>query len=483
MTEAVEFRLVTVGWIEGLIEDLWDPIAARGNERISHILHPSYTSAQRENRRSRPDVYFFRDDLRQRMPAADHQLLASLEQEGVPTIHNMIMSDRIVSKLRYADALSYATFLAQRLLDLFQEIRPSVIIGAFDGLHGSIAQAVAKRMHIPWFALHFTVIPPSLVCFCDRMSPAARVSLRARPADEFRPLAETSLQQFESRKIQAVAYIAPLSSIGNSILKAPARLLSALRMIRRARQRDFLQFTEDRTGYSIGAVLLYFYRRMLARNAISKVRTLAEYPATPYVLFGLHMQPESSIDVWAPFFSNQMWVIELLARSIPPTHKLLVKIHKSDTANHSRAQLERMCALPGVELVRPFADTRSFIENADLVVTIQGTMGLEAALLGKQVITLDESPFSVFPTVSRMGEIVDLPKLIRSKLTATIPGRDAIIAAYAAYLSPFFQGSSNNWTVKRTGEEIDGYVELLKALRQHLTTHGAGVRMHSIEHN
>ena len=45
------------------------------------------------------------------MPEPDPRLLASLEQDGIPTIHNMIMGDSIVSKLRYDDALGYATFL------------------------------------------------------------------------------------------------------------------------------------------------------------------------------------------------------------------------------------------------------------------------------------------------------------------------------------------------------------------------------------
>jgi lipid A disaccharide synthetase len=180
------------------------------------------------------------------------------------------------------------------------------------------------------------------------------------------------------------------------------------------------------------------------------------------------MQPESSIDVWAPFFSNQMWVIELLARSIPPTHKLLVKIHKSDIANHSREQLERMRALPGVELVAPFVDTRNFIERANLLILIQGTMGLEAALLGKPVIMLGESPVARFPSVSQVGEIAALPSLVRRKLTETPPSRTAIAEAFAEYLAPFLPASPNNWTVSRDAQEVDGYVDLFQALKQYL---------------
>ena len=193
-------------------------------------------------------------------------------------------------------------------------------------------------------------------------------------------------------------------------------------------------------------------------------------PSSRYVLFGLHTQPESSIDVWAPFFSNQLWVIELLSRSIPPSHKLLVKIHKSDVANYSSELLERMGSFPGVELVRPFADARSFIERADLVVAIQGTMGLEAALLGKPVIMLGDSPVTLFRNASKIGELQELPQLIRRKLSEPMPTRQQSVQDYASYLAPFCPASHNDWTQKIGEQEIDNYVRLFARLEQHLTT-------------
>ena len=206
-----------------------------------------------------------------------------------------------------------------------------------------------------------------------------------------------------------------------------------------------------------------------ARKSVSRITALATPPSDPYVLFGLHTQPESSIDVWAPFFSNQLWVIELLSRSIPASHKLLVKIHRSDTSGFPREQLERMRLFPGVELVRPFVDTRSFIERADLVVAIQGTMGLEAALLGKPVIMLGESPVTKFRNASNIGELEDLPELVRSKLSEPKPTRRQIVEDYASFLAPLSPASHNDWTRNVGDQEIDGYVRLIKQLERHLS--------------
>ncbi|HEY0941089.1 MAG TPA: DUF354 domain-containing protein [Steroidobacter sp.] len=463
------FHIVTVGWERRLVEGLCDPVAAKSAARFSHIVHPSYVAQDCPDLARRSDIHFFRSHSHESMPDPDPGLLASLERPDIPTIHNMILGDRVVSKIDGRDALRYATFLVRRLIELYRRISPDVIIGAFDALHGGLALAAARHLNIPWFALNFSVIPPGLACFCDRMSPAARVSLTGPASGELREIAEGALRKFETRDIQAHAFIAPqVSSLPRRLSRLPARFSALTRTIRNARDREYVQFTQKRVEHDVWAALEHKRRAAAARRALSEAHTLAQVPDTPYVLFGLHLQPESSIDVWAPFFSNQIWVIELLARSIPPSHKLLVKIHKSDVANYSREQLERMQSFPGVELVRPFADTRSFIERADLVVSIQGTMGLEAALLGKPVIMLGDSPVSVFPSASPVGEIVELPMLVRSKLAQPPPGRDDIVAAYADYLAPFMPASLNDWSVEVAADAIERYVQLFSALERYV---------------
>ena len=105
----------------------------------------------------------------------DRQFLASLEQEGVPTIHNMILSDRVVSKLPYEEAIAYAGLLAQRLFSLYATVKPTVIMGGFDALHGSLALAVARRMGIPWYALSFSTLPSGQASLATDLTPASPV--------------------------------------------------------------------------------------------------------------------------------------------------------------------------------------------------------------------------------------------------------------------------------------------------------------------
>jgi hypothetical protein len=147
----------------------------------------------------------------------------------------------------------------------------------------------------------------------------------------------------------------------------------------------------------------------------------------------------------------------------------MVKIHKSDTSSYSRAQLLKIERLPGVKLVKPFADTRRFIERADLVVAIQGTIGMEAALLGVPVIMLGDSPVKLFPSASPVGDIQDLPELIRRKIAEPRPSRRQIIDAYSRFLLPFEPATHNDWTEEKGEMDIQRVAALVELLRTHVT--------------
>jgi len=454
-----------VGWDRELIFGLCDRIAAKSNHSFSHLLHPMCDLETYGPRLNGSNIHWFFGNKRMPLPPADQELLASLERKGVPTIHNMILSDRVTSKLRYEEGLAYASFIAKRMISVFQEVRPAVIIGGFDGLHGSMALAVARRENIQWYALRFSVLPPGLAGLCENLSPASIITMRAPSGDRLRQLAEGALKDFESDKIKAHAPSTPAFLNPAYIARRiPSQLRALFETFRRGWARQYNKYTDAKTTYSITAMLRESIR--FRRNAIQLPQHwfLDKPPAEPFVFFGLHFQPESSIDVCAHFFSDQVRVVELISRSIPPTHRLLVKLHKSAAAHYSRSQLAEFTKFPGVQLVSPYAYTREFIQQARVVFSIQGTIGLEGALLGKPVVMFADSPTKVFPNVSSIGQLPEFPDLVRKKLTETSPERAQTVEAFMAYLAPFSPASLNDWTRLPTDTEIEGYVELFDLL-------------------
>jgi len=476
MADCSNFHFVTVGTSLRLVRNLWDRVAERAGYRVSHIVHPTYDRYQWLKCEGPANCHFFRDDLRESMPEADTQFLASLESDGVPTVHNMILGDRVVSKLEYVDALAFATLLGRRLLALYTQLKPSVVIGDFDALHSALGLAVARKLGIPWFALSFSTIPPGNVAVCSGLTPATAVVLESNRTLQMREYAQNTLQAFESKIVRAPAYLPPRLLSWKVVLRQfPSQVHSVLRVIKRRGMRRYRRYTDYPNTYSLRAMLQEAFRLrknllMLPRKSLIRGTGIAKY-----AFFGLHMQPEASIDVYAHFFSNQLRVVELISRSLPPTHSLLIKLHKSDVPNYSTEYLARFARLPGVKLVSPYADTLELIRNAAVVFSIQGTIGLEAALMGRPVIVFGESRTLVFPNVSAFGKATDLPGLLQTKLMERVPHRDQIVDAFAKYLAPSYPASENDWSITPADMEIDRYVRLFQIMRHHLASDSGAV--------
>jgi hypothetical protein len=325
--------------------------------------------------------------------------------------------------------------------------------------------------------LNFSSIPVGEVAVCTDLGPASRITLASRSTDELRLRAEKLLAGFEQRKIHAAASIPPKLLSWSFILRMiPVQIRALLRVARRRRLRHTVKFTDKSNAYSIKELFKEAFRLRKNIWRLHRQKLLGKPGSGKYVFFGLHTQPESSIDVFAHFFSNQVRVIELIARSIPPSHRLLVKLHKSDTFNYSVAYLAELSRLPGVVLVSPYADTYEFLRSADLIFSIQGTIGLEGALLGKPVLMFGDSPTKIFPSVSTIGKTIDLPRLVREKLQERQPSRAEVIEAFTVYLAPFFPASPNDWSIAPTDPQIDEYVKLFAALANYFKDSGLRLR-------
>jgi hypothetical protein len=454
-----DFHILSIGWAPAVIDRLLDPIASATGFKFSHVVDPLLDRHSMGGRAESRRI-FVRDDQAMPMPVADHEKLAALEGPGIPTIHNMIMCDPIVRELEYSEALAYATYLTDRFESLIRELKPSMVLGGFDALHGGIGLAVARRMGVPWFALHFTTIPRGRAGFCERMAPDASVSYLPQSQEELRGLAQRTLSEFETKRLVVPAYLS-----ANTFGAIAKRFPSHFRTLARTLQRVFSGRFDRFTQVPVTRMAKEYIRKRANVVRLPKKWFVETPPSGPFLFFGFQRQPESSVDVWAPFFADQFAVVEAIARSTPPTHQVLIKIHKSDADNYSPRELARLRRLPGVRLVSPYAASRDFIDQAALVIAIQGNMGLEAALLGKPVLVFGDSGFVKMPSVSKVQRITDLPSQIRSKLSEKPPASEEIVRGFMAYLGGYAPGCYNDWTATPTKAEIEALANHFRALR------------------
>jgi hypothetical protein len=420
--------------------------------------HITLASAPPDAGRIHANLRTLRRSSGRSLPRSDPRLLAELELAGGFTIRNAFLGDRIVRRMPFEYGLRYATHLAYELQSLFEELGPEAVLGGFDGLHGAIGLGVARRLQLPWYAMSFSTIPPGLACFCDGLSPYYAREFGPNDETRLRETARAALLAFELGELRVPAHISPVAW-KSQVLRAPAQLETFSRAIWRSLAGTLDRQTESGPGFLMGE----FLRRRWNAACIA-ARRFETNGESPYMLYALHRQPESSIDVWAPFFANQFAVVEWLARGLPATHRLLVKLHKSDSDNYSPAQLSRFESIPGVRLVAPFVDSRPLVEGASVVAAVHGTIAMEASLLGKPVVLLSRSRLEAMPSVRRLDRVEELPDLIRTQLRRSSPSRDEILSGFMEVLRPYRPACYNDWSREPSEFEVDNLVQLFQSL-------------------
>ena len=201
-----------------------------------------------------------------------------------------------------------------------------------------------------------------------------------------------------------------------------------------------------------------FYVRVMV-----SFRGLADLdPSMRYAIFPLHKQPEASVDVTAPEFSDQYATIRNIARSLPSNHYLLVKEHPLAIGSRGRDFYRRIMEIPNVILLDPYADSYRAIEASDLVLAICSTMGYEAALIGKPVIVFSKVFYKSCPNVRYCSDVTCLAEEIKMALACTRGRFDDMIRFIGRVIAnsyPGFRGHPNIDPKVMQQKNIDDWVE------------------------
>ncbi|MEK7084479.1 MAG: hypothetical protein AAB932_04555 [Patescibacteria group bacterium] len=135
-----------------------------------------------------------------------------------------------------------------------------------------------------------------------------------------------------------------------------------------------------------------------------------------YAYFALHTEPEALPMLLAPFYTDQVWLIKQVARSLPVHFKLYVKDHPKMAGKRTRSYYQELKKIPNVKLINPAVSSLQLIEHSSLVLTLTGTSGWEGVLLKKPVIVFSKVFYSALSAVCVCQNIPELPYLIQKQL-------------------------------------------------------------------
>jgi len=137
-----------------------------------------------------------------------------------------------------------------------------------------------------------------------------------------------------------------------------------------------------------------------------------------FVYFPLQFEPERTLLVDAPFYTDQLEVIRQIAKSVPIDYKLYVKEHPIMKLKGWRdiQYYRNINNLPNVELIHPSVNPKEIYEKCSLVITGTGTSSFEATFFAKPSIVFGDVIYSELSNVTRCKSYEELPELINKSI-------------------------------------------------------------------
>lgn len=191
--------------------------------------------------------------------------------------------------------------------------------------------------------------------------------------------------------------------------------------LRNFRSRNLDYFTKNPFWYvkrDLGRLLRKPFQRIFTRwDKVDSEQHFFLYP--------LHLQPEASTLILGEFYEDELNNIKNISKSLPGNYRLLVKEHPAAFGRRSSSFYRQIIKIPNVSLVHPEFDGDQLLSAAAGLITVSGTMGIEALSKGKLVFVLGDVFYDIFPGVDKIYNWQDL-RLKLLAISDRVPGSDVV---------------------------------------------------------
>ncbi len=165
-----------------------------------------------------------------------------------------------------------------------------------------------------------------------------------------------------------------------------------------------------------------FLKRWYRKSFIDKNFSKSIDADEKFIYFPLHVEPERSLLLVAPFHTNQIEIITQIAKALPIGFKLYVKEHvgMSIYGWRERSYYQKILSLPNVCLIHPSVNSIDLLKKCSLVITIGGTTGVEAAFHLKPTVVFADVGYSMLSSIYRLRNVEELPQVINKMISMKV---------------------------------------------------------------
>ena len=160
-----------------------------------------------------------------------------------------------------------------------------------------------------------------------------------------------------------------------------------------------------------------WYRgKFLLKNSFKKITD------EKFVYLPMHQEPERSLLIDAPFYTNQIEFIRHVAKSIPINYILYVKEHP--TQGRARgwrpiSEYKEILEIPNVKLIHPSVSSQELMKKSSLVISVSGTASFEALIYNKPSVIFANYGYRD-AGIFKINCLEDLPNIINQAINSKV---------------------------------------------------------------
>jgi capsule polysaccharide modification protein KpsS len=135
-----------------------------------------------------------------------------------------------------------------------------------------------------------------------------------------------------------------------------------------------------------------------------------------FIYYPLHVPGDMALTLRSPHLLDQLALIDYICRSVPSTHRVVIKEHPAMVgAVNAKRLIELLNRFDNLALLPPSTNNYQVLGRSDVVVSVNSKSGAEAGLLGKPVLVLGDAFYNESPFATQVNRIQDLPiKILQS---------------------------------------------------------------------
>ncbi len=318
------------------------------------------------------------------------------------------------------------------------------------GLPDGVLYAICKKRGIQYISLRSSKLLPGII-ICDQdfdlptgMLDVYKSFLQSGIPAEYHDLAKSHINDLKS-KIMMPNYMRVTGK--KYKLMNSKRLLNSISVLRAGKNRiNSISTLKHPFRTPVFWNIFRFINIWHTRK--NKSRWFCEKlpPEEKYFVYPLHYEPEASTFIRAFPFTDQMHVIQQIAKALPLGITLIVKEHRGNQGYRKSGFYRELQYLPNVRLVPPEMENNYLVSNSIGIITLTGRMGWESLVLGKPVIALGSTFWTFFEEVKKPRSWIELKSMIEDCVTSTGHNKEFnynnnLQAYAAAYISLTREGN------------------------------------------